>query len=109
MLTVEQGLSENIMYPVLLEDGSFKYYTKDGVNAYKKELDKKLKNYNLLNIIRWVIFSICINLATWQIIDRHQMFLFRKFLDVYGCYFSFNRHWEKISQNNSKRLRCPTT
>jgi hypothetical protein len=142
MLTVEQGLSEYMMYPLLLEDGSFKYFTKDGVIAYKERLDKKLKNYNLFNIIRWVIFSICImyclsitilsqflcntvfdylkistifiipisiNLATWQIIDRHQMFLFRKFLDVYGRYFSFNRYWKKISQNNSKRLRCQIT
>ena len=142
MLTVEQGLSEYMMYPLLLEDGSSRYFTKDGVIAYKERLDKKLKNYNLFNIIRWVIFSICImyclsitilsqflcntvfdylkistifiipisiNLATWQIIDRHQMFLFRKFLDVYGRYFSFNRYWKKISQNNSKRLRCQIT
>lgn len=56
MLTVEQGLSKNVMYPLLLEDGSSKYFTKDGVIAYKEKLDKKLKRYGILNTIKWGIF-----------------------------------------------------
>lgn len=56
MLTVEQGLSEYVMYPLLLEDGSSKYFTKDGVIAYKEKLDKKLKRYDILDIIKWGLF-----------------------------------------------------
>lgn len=56
MLTIEQGLSKNVMYPLLLEDGSCKYYTKDGVIAYKEKLDKKLKRYGILNAIKWGLF-----------------------------------------------------
>ena len=56
MLTIEQGLSKNVMYPLLLEDGSCKYYTKDGVIAYKEKLDKKLKRYGIMNVIKWGLF-----------------------------------------------------
>ena len=56
MLTVEQGLSEYVMYPLLLEDGSSKYFTKDGVIAYKEKLDKKLKRYGILDTIKWGLF-----------------------------------------------------
>lgn len=56
MLTIEQGLSKNVMYPLLLEDGSSKYYTKDGVIAYKEKLDKKLKRYGIMNAIKWGLF-----------------------------------------------------
>ena len=56
MLTVEQGLSKNVMYPLLLEDGSSKYFTKDGVIAYKEKLDKKLKRYSIMNAIKWGLF-----------------------------------------------------
>lgn len=56
MLTIEQGLSKNVMYPLLLEDGSCKYYTKDGVIAYKEKLDKKLKRYSIMNAIKWGLF-----------------------------------------------------
>lgn len=37
MLTAEQGLSEYVMYPLLLEDGSSKYFTKDDIIAYKEK------------------------------------------------------------------------
>ena len=57
MLTVEQGLSKNVMYPLLLEDGSSKYFTKDGVIAYKEKLDKKLKQYGIMNAIKWGLFA----------------------------------------------------
>ena len=56
MLTIEQGLSKNVMYPLLLEDGSCKYYTKDGVITYKEKLDKKLKRYGIMNAIKWGLF-----------------------------------------------------
>lgn len=56
MLTIEQGLSKNVMYPLFLEDGSCKYYTKDGVIAYKEKLDKKLKQYSIMNAIKWGLF-----------------------------------------------------
>lgn len=56
MLTIEQGLSEYVMYPLLLEDGSSKYFTKDGVIAYKEKLDKKLKRYDTLDTIKWGLF-----------------------------------------------------
>lgn len=56
MVTVEQGLSEYVMYPLLLEDGSSKYFTKDGVIAYKEKLDKKLKRYGILDTIKWGLF-----------------------------------------------------
>lgn len=56
MLTVEQGLSAYVMYPLLLEDGSSKYFTKDGVIAYKEKLDKKLKRYVILDTIKWGLF-----------------------------------------------------
>lgn len=56
MLTVEQGLSKNVMYPLLLEDGSSRYFTKDGVIAYKEKLDKKLKRYGILKGIKWGFF-----------------------------------------------------
>lgn len=56
MLTIEQGLSKNVMYLLLLEDGSCKYYTKDGVIAYKEKLDKKLKRYSIMNAIKWGLF-----------------------------------------------------
>lgn len=56
MLTIEQGLSEYVMYPLLLEDGSSKYFTKDGVIAYKEKLDKKLKRYDIMNAIKWGLF-----------------------------------------------------
>lgn len=56
MLTIEQGLSKNVVYPLLLEDGSSKYYTKDGVIAYKEKLDKKLKRYGIMNAIKWGLF-----------------------------------------------------
>lgn len=60
MLTIEQGLSERVMYPLLLENGSCKYYTKDGVIAYKEKLDKKLKRYGIMNAIKWGLFVFCI-------------------------------------------------
>lgn len=56
MLTIEQGLSEYVMYPLLLEDGSSRYFTKDGVIAYKEKLDKKLKRYSIMNAIKWGLF-----------------------------------------------------
>ncbi len=56
MLTIEQGLSEYVMYPLLLEDGSSRYFTKDGVIAYKEKLDKKLKRYGILDTIKWGLF-----------------------------------------------------
>lgn len=56
MLTIEQGLSKNVMYPLLLEDGNCKYFTKDGVIAYKEKLDKKLKRYGIMNAIKWGLF-----------------------------------------------------
>lgn len=56
MLTVEQGLSAYVMYPLLLEDGSSRYFTKDGVTAYKEKLDKKLKRYSIMNAIKWGLF-----------------------------------------------------
>lgn len=56
MLTTEQGLSSYVMYPLLLEDGSSSYFTKDGVTAYKEKLDKKLKQYGIMNTIKWGLF-----------------------------------------------------
>ena len=56
MLTTEQGLSSYVMYPLLLEDGSSRYFTKDGVIAYKEKLDKKLKRYSIMNAIKWGLF-----------------------------------------------------
>ena len=44
------------MYPLLLEDGSSRYFTKDGVIAYKEKLDKKLKWYGILDTIKWGLF-----------------------------------------------------
>lgn len=58
MLTIEQGLSKNVMYPLLLEDGSSKYFTRDGVITYKEKLDKKLKRYGLMNTIKWGLFGL---------------------------------------------------
>ena len=56
MIYFEEGLSKNVMYPLLLEDGSSRYFTKDGVIAYKEKLDKKLKRYSIMNAIKWVLF-----------------------------------------------------
>ena len=56
MLIIEQGLSKYVMYPLLLEDGSSRYFTKDGVIAYKEKLDKKLKWYGILDTIKWGLF-----------------------------------------------------
>ena len=58
MINVEQGLSNNVMYPLLLEYGSCNYFTKDGVIAYKEKLDKKLKRYGMLNGIKWGLFCV---------------------------------------------------
>lgn len=56
MIYFEEGLSKNVMYPLLLEDGSSRYFTKDGVIAYKEKLDKKLKRYGIMNAIKWGLF-----------------------------------------------------
>lgn len=56
MIYFEEGLSKNVMYPLLLEDGSSRYFTKDGVIAYKEKLDKKLKRYDTLDTIKWMLF-----------------------------------------------------
>ena len=56
MIYFEEGLSKNVMYPLLLEDGSSRYFTKDGVIAYKEKLDKKLKRYSIMNAIKWGLF-----------------------------------------------------
>lgn len=131
MLTVEHGLSKNVMYPLLLEDGSCKYYTKDGVIAYKEKLDKKLKRYGIMNTIKWGLFVffityiigylvlcvlfksridyedyhiiirilsfptiVMIPLCVWipriHFIDKHHMFLFKRFKETYGEYFDLN-------------------
>ena len=76
MLTVEQGLSKNVMYPLLLEDGSSKYFTKDGVIAYKEKLDKKLKRYGIMNTVKWGIFVFFITyiitylISCWLLFSR---------------------------------------
>lgn len=69
MLTVEQGLSEYVMYPLLLEDGSSRYFTKDGVIAYKEKLDKKLKRYSIMNAIKWGLFVFFITYITSYLIS----------------------------------------
>lgn len=139
MLTVEQGLSEYVMYPLLLEDGSSKYFTKDGVIAYKEKLDKKLKKYGILNAIKWGFFTLCVsyvlfylilcivysrNITDWNayittiqymnlpnifliptiiniprihVMSEHQMFLFKRFKEAYGRYFTFGKRWNKIN------------
>ena len=139
MIYFEEGLSSNVMYPLLLEDGSSKYFTKDGVIAYKEKLDKKLKKYGILNAVKWGVFSLCVsyilfylifclaysqNVTDWNIyrttvqymnlpniftvpfiiniprihvISEHQMFLFKRFKEVYGEYFTLDKHWDKIN------------
>lgn len=139
MLTVEQGLSKNVMYPLLLEDGSSRYFTKDGVIAYKEKLDKKLKKYGILNAVKWGFFALCIsyilfylvfccvyskhitdwnayrttvqymnlpniflvsfiiNIPRIHVISEHQMFLFKRFKEVYGEYFTLDKRWNKIN------------
>jgi hypothetical protein len=139
MLTVEQGLSKNVMYPLLLEDGSSRYFTKDGVIAYKEKLDKKLKKYGILNAIKWGFFALCvsyilfylvfcliysrsvtdwnayrttvqymnlpniflvpaiINIPRIHVISEHHMFLFKRFKETYGKYFTLGKCWNKIN------------
>ena len=139
MLTIEQGLSKYVMYPLLLEDGGCKYFTKDGVIAYKEKLDKKLKKYGILNAVKWGFFALCIsyilfylvfscvysryvvdwdtyrtivqymnlpnifivpliiNIPRIHVISEHQMFLFKRFKEAYGGYFTLGKRWNKIN------------
>lgn len=139
MIHIEEGLSRYVMYPLLLEDGSCKYYTRDGVIAYKEKLDKKLKEYGILNAVKWGFFALCIsyilfylifcivyhqNITNWNayrttvqymnllniflvlviiniprihVISEHQMFLFKRFKEVYGEYFTLGKRWDKIN------------